>query len=154
MYFYHLTQSALDVALYTLLEKSLGQGWRVGLRAMRDDTLERLDTQLWILRDDGFLPHGVAGGAYDGDQPILLTTSQDMPANAPDCIIAIEGAPLSPDEISTLSRAMIVFDGHDEAAVQTARAQWKTITAAGIEARYWAQTDGRWEQKAQHPKPG
>ncbi len=48
----------------------------------------------------------------------------------------------------------ILFDGHDPAAVEAARDQWRTITGANLAAVYWAQGDGgRWE-KRHEAKPG
>jgi DNA polymerase IIIc chi subunit len=55
---------------------------------------------------------------------------------------------------------MILFDGHDPGAVQAAREQWKTLTGAGLAAKYWSEESGRWEMKAegarlafQHQRP-
>jgi len=58
-------------------------------------------------------------------------------------------AGIAPEEISGLERAWILFDGHDDAAVQTARAQWKTLAEAGCAAQYWSEESGRWEKKAE-----
>ena len=60
VYFYHLTREPLDRVLPMLLERSLAQGWRVAVRGTDRGQLERLDEQLWL--DEGFLPHGLAGG--------------------------------------------------------------------------------------------
>ncbi|MBY6200592.1 DNA polymerase III subunit chi [Maritalea mobilis] len=148
-FFYHLTRQPLDVTLRSLLEKSLQQGWRVAVRGRTDDMLERLDAQLWLgPSGDEFLPHGRSGGPHDADQPILLTTAEAA-ANQPDCLVSVEGAAVSAPEVAALSRVMILFDGHDPAAVQTAREQWKSLTDAGAEAKYWSEESGRWEMKAQ-----
>ncbi len=45
--------------------------------------------------------------------------------------------------------AASLFDGHDEAALQTAREQWKALTGAGCAAKYWSEASGRWEMKAE-----
>ena len=148
VFFYHLTHSALEATLRQLLEKSLAQGWRVALRGVDPARLDRLDTALWQGPVDGFLPHGRAGGAHDALQPVLLTTEAVAP-NRPDCVVSIDGAPVTPDEIAALARAMIVFDGHDGAALSTARAQWKALTGAGIKAKYWSEESGRWAMKAE-----
>ncbi len=148
VYFYHLTRAPLETTLRVLLEKSLAQGWRVAVRGQSDAMMDRLDEQLWLRPEDGFLPHGRPGGAHDADQPILLTTMRAA-ANTPACVISVEGATISPDEIAPLQRAMILFDGHDESAVQTARGQWKTITDAGFAAQYWSEAAGKWEKKAE-----
>lgn len=148
VYFYHLTRAPLEATLRLLLEKSLSQGWRVAVRGRSDALLDRLDERLWLHPEESFLPHGRAGGPHDAQQPVLLTTATTAP-NTPDCVISVEGADLSAPEIATLTRAMILFDGNDEMAVEAARAQWKALTTAGAGAKYWSEADGRWEMKAE-----
>jgi len=148
VFFYHLTQSPLEGTLRQLLEKSLAQGWRVVVRGPDAARLDRLDAALWLGPEDGFLPHGRTGGPHDPQQPVLLTTEQTAP-NRPDCVVSVEGAPITAEEMGALARAMIVFDGHDDAALSTARAQWKALTGAGIKAKYWSEESGRWAMKAE-----
>jgi DNA polymerase-3 subunit chi len=144
-YFYHLTRQPLEVTLRVLLEKSLAQPWRVAVRGRTDALLDRLDEALWL--GDGFLPHGRAGGPHDADQPVLLTTGQA--GNAPECLVSVEGAEVRADEVASLARAMILFDGHDDGAKETARAQWRSLTGAGIAAKYWSEESGRWQMAAE-----
>jgi DNA polymerase-3 subunit chi len=148
VYFYHLTRAPLEVTLAALLGKSLAQGWRVAVRGRTEALLDRLDEQLWLTPEDGFLPHGRAGGPHDARQPVLLTTAATAP-NTPDCVISVEGAEIAAGEAATLARAMILFDGHDQGALQTAREQWKTLKAQGASAQYWSEESGRWEKKAE-----
>lgn len=148
VYFYHLTRAPLEVTLRVLLEKSLAAGWRVAVRGRSPELLERLDEQLWLQPEDGFLPHGLAGGPHDADQPVLLTTQQAAP-NGANALISVEGADLSAEEIAPLSRAMVLFDGHDAGAVEAARAQWRSLTGAGLKAKYWSEESGKWEMKAE-----
>lgn len=146
-FFYHLTASPMEDTVSMLLGKCLGAGWRVAVRGTRDETLARLDERLWTHPPDWFLPHGLAGGPHDADQPVLLTTGADRP-NAAACVISIDGAEVAPDEVTALERVCILFDGHDNAALTQARGQWKALTSAGCGAQYWAQEDGRWTKKA------
>lgn len=146
--FYHLTRRPLEATLPMLLEKSLTAGWPVVVRGTSAERLAWLDEKLWLGREDGFLPHGLAGGPYDADQPILLTTAPDL-ANAARCLMCIDGAEVAPDEAGTLERVCILFDGHDDDAVAHARAQWSALTAAGVAAQYWSEESGRWEKKAE-----
>lgn len=147
--FYHLTRQPVDVTLSMLLEKSLDRGWRVVVRGGDPDRLAWLDDRLWAGPDDGFLPHGLAGGPHDAAQPVLLTTALEMP-NDPACIMAVDGAPISPEEVAQLERVCILFDGHDGAAVQAAREQWIALTGAGVKAQYWSEESGRWAMKAEN----
>ncbi|AJE47371.1 DNA polymerase III subunit chi [Celeribacter indicus] len=148
VFFYHLTRNPLAATLATLAEKSLAAGWRVEVRGRSEEMLRGLDAALWTR--EGFLPHGLAGGPHDADQPILLTTAPG--GNGAACVMSVGGAEIAPDELAGLSRACILFDGHDPEAVQQARGQWTALTAAGIEAQYWSEESGRWEKKAESRK--
>lgn len=145
-YFYHLTRSPLEVTLPMLLGKALGAGWRVAVRGTDAARLDWLDDKLWL--DDGFLPHGRAGGEFDAEQPVLLTTDTSAP-NGAVCVMAVDGAEIGADEVNALDRVCILFDGNDGDAVQAARDQWKTLTGAGCAAQYWSQEGGGWEKKAE-----
>lgn len=147
VYFYHMTQTPLEATLPALLEKSLAAGWRVLVRGTRAAELERLDELLWLRPEDGFLPHGLAGDQRDADQPVLLGI--DTPLAGRDALICVDGARVDPAEVSDLTRASLLFDGGDAAAVDAARAQWRAVTAAGVSAQYWSQESGRWEKKAE-----
>jgi DNA polymerase-3 subunit chi len=46
-------------------------------------------------------------------------------------------------------RIVLLFNGDDPDAVDTARARWNETKAAGIEATYWQVDEkGRWRQQA------
>jgi DNA polymerase-3 subunit chi len=147
-YFYHLTRNPVELTLRMLLEKSRAAGWSVVVRGTDLAFLTRLDEKLWLEPDDSFLPHGLAGGEHDADQPILLTTGQDVP-NGAECLISVSGADVSEQEVAGFERVCILFDGHDDAALNHARGQWKTLTDAGASAVYWSEESGRWEKKAE-----
>ena len=146
VYFYHLTRRSVADALGPLLDRSLRQGWRVAVRGTDADRLDLLDEALWLGPKDGFLPHGRAGGPHDARQPILLTTEAAAP-NAPHCVVAVDGAALEADEVRGLERAAVVFEAADDMAMRWARGRWKTLTEAGVGARYWSEESGRWQEK-------
>jgi len=148
VYFYHLTSASLEQTLPMLLEKSRAAGWTVEVRGRSEDAMKRLDAALWSGPPEGFLPHGVAGGDQDADQPILLTFG-GAATNSPACVMSVHGAELSADDVQSRERCCILFDGYDEEAVAHARTQWKALTAEGCAAQYWAQDDGRWIKKAE-----
>lgn len=143
--FYHLTRSPAEALLPVLIGKSLQAGWRVELRATGRDRLERLDERLW--QGDGFLPHGLAGGPHDARQPVLMTVAGRAAANAPACLMALDGAEVGAAECAGLERACILFDGNDPAATDRARQQWRVLTGAGVTAEYWSEEGGGWERK-------
>lgn len=148
VYFYHLTRRPMLDTLRMLAGKSRDNGWNVVVRGTDAGVLAQVDTALWTTPEDSFLPHGIAGGEYDADQPILLTTGNDIPNNAA-CLICINGAGPLDDEPSQLERVCILFDGNDDAALNHARGQWKAIKDAGQSAQYWSEESGKWEKKAE-----
>ncbi len=145
-YFYHLTRNPVEATLMTLLARCLSQTWRVAVRGGDAERLARLDAALWGGPGDAFLPHGIAGGAHDARQPILLTTGAAV--NAPDCLMAVDGAEVAAAEVAEMTRVCILFDGMDGTVVARARAQWTTLTEAGCGARYWSEETGKWAEKA------
>lgn len=145
--FYHVTQSPVEEVLGTLLSRALGQDWRVELRGASAERMDWLDQKLWLGPEEGFLPHGLAGGPHDALQPVLLTTKAQ--AEGRQAVMAVEGAEVSAAEVAGCERVWILFDGHDEAAVARARVQWKALTEAGASAQYWSEESGRWEKKAE-----
>ena len=145
-YFYHLTRTPVEATLPALLERALGAGWRVEVRGVEPGFMDWLDRELWLKPEEGFLPHGREGGAHDADQPVLLTTAR---AGGRACLMTLQGAEVSAEEVKEAERVCILFDGHDGAAVDHARSQWKNLTAAGCSAQYWSQESGRWEKKAE-----
>lgn len=147
-YFYHLTRAPLEATLPMLLGKAREAGWRVAVRGTDAERMAWLDDKLWLGPEDQFSPHGLAGGEFDADQPVLLTTGTAMP-NGASCLMAIDGAGVEPAEVAALERVCILFDGNDEAAVEAARAQWKALTGQGCAAQYWSEAGGRWEKKAE-----
>jgi DNA polymerase-3 subunit chi len=146
--FFHLMQSAPADTLVINAPRALAQGWRVMVRGTDPAALDRLDQALWLKGgDDGFLPHGMAGGPQDADQPVLLGTG--APVNGAKVLALVDGATASDAEITTMERVWVLFDGNDPDRLAAARAQWKAMTGAGHAAQYWSEESGRWEKKAE-----
>lgn len=147
-YFYHLTQRPLEATLPVLIDRALGQGWRVAVRGREAARMEWLDQKLWLAPEEGFLPHGLVGGPHDAHQPVLLTTGSEIPNDAV-CLMSVDGAEVTPEETASFERVCVIFDGADAAAVDHARIQWRQLTEAGISAQYWSEESGKWEKKAE-----
>ena len=144
--FYHLTEKTLEDALPPLLEKSLERGWRVAVQMQSAELMEALDTLLWTYREDSFLPHGTDDGDHVDQQSILLTTTAENLNSATVRFLLETAAPI---EVETYTRMVFMFDGHDNAQLDAARAQWKVLKAAGHVLTYWQQdANGRWQKKA------
>ena len=153
VFFYHLTRSTLETTLPMLLTKSLQAGWHVVVRGRDKGRLEWLDQTLWKGNEEAFLPHGIAGGAHDALQPILLTTEANVPNNA-QCLMSVDGAEVEEGELAGFERVCVLFDGNDPDALDHAREQWKSLTKSGAVAQYWSEAGGRWEKKAESGAQG
>jgi DNA polymerase-3 subunit chi len=141
--FYQLAGTPAEQVIGTLAEKVLDSDGRLLIVAEDEAYLARLDRILWDQGGTSFLPHGIAGGADDARQPILLSTSPDAPNQARNMLIA-DGqwreAALSYD------RSFYLFD---EATLEGARLAWKLLAGReGVERRYWAREGGKWVKKA------
>ncbi|WP_300030805.1 DNA polymerase III subunit chi [uncultured Roseobacter sp.] len=147
--FYHLTRHPLEQTLSMLLGKAGEAGWRVLVRGTDAARMEWLDQQLWQGPQESFLAHGLAGGAHDSAQPVLLSIGDAPGANDPSCLMTVDGAAVTPEEVAVLTRVCVLFDGNDPGAVDVARGQWKTLKDAGVSAQYWSEESGRWEKKAE-----
>lgn len=145
VWFYHLERTGPEQALPELLEKTLARGWRAVVRSPDPGRLEHFDRRLWTYRDDSFLPHGMAGEAASGRQPILLTTEIGNP-NGAQALFLLDGA--EPGPLDGWERCVILLDGRDEAAVTAARARWRELKGSGVEVSYWKQTEtGGWSKQ-------
>ncbi|GAA4719466.1 DNA polymerase III subunit chi [Sphingomonas lutea] len=140
--FYQLGATPPEQVIASIAEKLLTQDGRLIIVAEDEGTLSRLDRLLWDQGAASFLPHGIAGGADDARQPILLTTTPDAPNLARNILIA-DGqwreASLAYDR---------VFYLFDDATLEGARLAWKLLSGReGVERRYWANESGKWVKK-------
>jgi DNA polymerase-3 subunit chi len=147
MLFYHMKGQTPEQVLPALLQKSLERGWRVVVQASSDERVEALDAHLWTWRDDAFLPHGTWRDSEAAEQPIVLTINEENP-NGATVRFLVDGASLA-GEASGYERIVLLFDGEDPDAVETARTRWSEAKAAGVEVTYWRADDhGRWQRQA------
>jgi DNA polymerase-3 subunit chi len=147
--FYHLDRRALDDALPPLIEKTLERGWRALVRVDSAERADALDTRLWTF-NDGFLPHAQQGDGDPARQPVLITMEEGN-ANRADVLFLVGGA--SPPDwnggaAKAFARIVLMFDGRDPGAVDSARTCWKNAKTAGHEVTYWKESPtGKWEKQ-------
>ena len=140
--FYQLAGTPAEQVIATLAEKVLEADGRLLIVAEDEAQLVRLDRQLWDQGATSFLPHGVAGGAEDARQPILLSTSPDAPNQARNLLIA-DG--LWREAALTYDRSFYLFE---DDTLADARLAWKLLAGReGVERRYWAREAGKWVKK-------
>ncbi|MBN9670013.1 DNA polymerase III subunit chi [Roseibium aggregatum] len=144
--FYHLLHKPLETALPQLLLKCLERDWKVVVQTGTEERCNALDAHLWTFADDSFLPHGTKADGFAEHQPIYLTAEPDNP-NAADVRFLVDRA--APPPLGEYKRAIYMFDGNDQEAVQEARVRWKEAKDEGFDIAYWQQTQtGGWERKA------
>ncbi|AII87310.1 putative DNA polymerase III chi subunit, HolC [Planktomarina temperata RCA23] len=137
----------MDQALRPLLSKCLANGWRVVIRGREAAEIQQLDDDLWQGPAEEFLPHGLAGAAQEADQPVLLALEGHEAPH--DCLMCIGGSAVTADEVLSSKRVCILFQDDNGQHMQNARAQWKSLTEAGIAAKYWSQAQGNWALQAE-----
>jgi DNA polymerase-3 subunit chi len=141
--FYQLAGAPAEPVIAGIAEKVLAADGRLLIVAEDEPFLARLDRLLWDQVANSFLPHGIAGGAEDARQPILLSTSPDAPNQARNMLIA-DGA--WREAALTYERSFYLFD---DSTLEGARLAWKLLAGReGVERRYWAHEGGRWVKKA------
>ncbi|MBA3666123.1 MAG: DNA polymerase III subunit chi [Sphingomonas sp.] len=141
--FYQLGAAPPEGIIATLAGKLLEDGQRLLIVAADDALLARLDRMLWDQGAASFLPHGLAGGADDAAQPVLLSTGTDAPNLARNMLIA-DGE--WRDAALGYDRAFFLFD---DPTLEAARLAWKLLSGReGVERNYWALDAGRWTKKA------
>lgn len=143
--FYHLTKRPLDVVLPRLLEKATAKGHRIVIRSSDAARLKQLDQQLWTYDEGSFLPHALDTSDYREQQPILLTSSQEVP-NGADVLVLIDG--VLPDDLERFARVLYLFEEADSAALAAARSNWTGLKhRQGLTRSYWQQDDrGGWKK--------
>ena len=149
--FYHLERAGLDDVLPGLLERTRERGWKALVRVSSKERAEALDNHLWTYKEDSFLAHALERDQRANEQPILVTTKKGNP-NTADVIFFADGATpeaWSDPELSAYKRVVLLFDGRDPLALDSAREQWKQARASGLDITYWQQSDtGKWEKRA------
>ena len=140
--FYQLAGIPAEQVIGSIAEKILDGDGRLLIVAEDEAYLVKLDRLMWDHGASSFLPHGVAGGADDARQPILLSASPDAPNQARNLLIA-DG--IWREAALTYDRSFYLFD---EARLEGARLAWKLLAGRdGVERRYWAREGGKWVSK-------
>lgn len=130
--FYQLAGISAGQVIASISEKVLEGDGRLLIVAEDEAYLAKLDRMLWDQGAASFLPHGIAGGADDARQPILLSTSPDAPNQARNMLIA-DGA--WREAALTYDRSFYLFD---DDTLEGARLAWKLLSGReGVERRYW-----------------
>ncbi|MEQ7872617.1 DNA polymerase III subunit chi [Sphingomonas sp. ASV193] len=133
--------ASADAVIASIAGRLLGEGQRLVVVHADEGERARLDRQLWDQGAASFVPHGVAGGADDSRQPVLITGGSDAPNGARNLLIA-DGE--WRESALSYDRAFFLFDAD---GVAEARLAWKLLSGRDAERHYWAHEDGRWVEK-------
>ena len=145
VFFYHLTQTRLEVALPKILERALSADWSVELRIGMEADVESISDAIWKGPDESFLPHCSADNDKLHDYPIVLNKSPLSEVR--DCLIVIDQAELQENEMEKFKRVCLLFDSNNEIELKNARETWKSLSDAGLKTSYWAEDNGKWTKK-------
>ena len=136
--FYQLSQTPVEGALPALAVKMREAGARVLVVSADAAQLSRISDALWAVKDN-FLAHGMAGGAHDARQPILLAGTLDA-ANDARFLALADGRWRAGAE--AFERVFMLFDG---STIDDARATWRSLDGLdGLIRKYWRQEGKGW----------
>jgi DNA polymerase III subunit chi len=146
VWFFHLDKQPLEHVLPRIVASSLQRGWQMVVETAVPERIAKLSEMLWASEDVAFLPHGFEGEAHPDRQPVWLTGSNENPNNATVRVL-LDGAKLG--DISAMKRAVLMFDGNDQQALESARQEWKRQKTDGHSVSYWKQDEnGKWIDQA------
>ena len=145
VYFYHLTQTRLEVALPKILERALSADWSVELRIGIKAEEEPISDAIWKGPDESFLPHCSQDNDKLHDYPIVL--SKSPLSEVRDCLIVVDQAEFQENEVEKFKRVCLLFDSKNEIELANARKTWKSLSDAGLKTSYWAENNGKWTKK-------
>lgn len=147
VWFYQLQRRRLEQVLPNLVERVLARGWRAAIQVATEERLAALDDLLWTYTEDSFLPHGAARDGDPDSQPVWLTLGPDN-SNGAQMRFLLEGVEAAPFLNQGYERLIVLFDGRDEAMLDSARNQWKALRQQEASLSYWAETEeGGWRKQ-------
>ena len=140
--FYQLGEMPVESVLPALAAKMREAAAKVLVVSADDAQLARISEALWAPKGT-FLAHGLAGGADDARQPILLSNTLQA-ANDARFLTLADGQWRSGAE--TFDRVFLLFDN---STIDDARATWRSLDALeNVERNYWRQEGNGWVQAA------
>ena len=57
VFFYHLTNTTLEIALPKILERALSEKWSIEIRTSANTNLDKISNAIWRGPEESFLPH-------------------------------------------------------------------------------------------------
>ena len=145
IFFYHLTQTRLEVALPKILERALSADWSIELRTGVEANLDAISDAIWKGPDESFLPHCFQDNDNLRENPIVISKSPLLEIR--DCLVVVERAEVTKNEVGKFKRVCLLFDSKNEVELTSASECWKSLSGAGLKTVYWAEDRGQWKKK-------
>ena len=138
--FYQLTRDPAELVVPLLARSTLGAGERLLVVSDEPAQLGRISAALWQRVPDSFLAHGLAGGAHDARQPVLLGPAPD-PVNGARYLALADGRWR---DVGGMTRVFLLFAPE---RIDDARGTWRLLgQREGVERHYWRQDGGKWRE--------
>ena len=145
VFFYHLTNTTLEIALPKILERALSAEWSIEIRTNANTNLDEISNAIWRGAEESFLPHCLEDDEDLQDYPIVLCKSPLKEWR--DCLIVVDQADLKENEVKNYKRVCLIFDATIEVELSKAKKSWKMLSEEGINTAYWVEDKGRWVKK-------
>ena len=146
--FYHLQYSSAPTAVVRLVQKAADRKLPTLLLCQNEDMVKEVDELLWTFSTDAFIPHATDQDALTDQQPVLISSHHELPANHAELLV-IQGRTAALDEayLKHFNKVMDVFDGSNDNDVAEARKRWAHYKKQGYTMTYWKQNQkGGWQQ--------
>ena len=136
-------------ALPGLVQKCLGQKWKVVIQCESEQTRDDLNSFLWLYEKNSFLPHGTEADGFSSKQPIYLTCINENPNGAKAKIAFGKVAVDEIDSISEFDRYMVIIDSKDRESVIVTGEFFQKLSKSGYQVKYQQQnSNGGWSERA------
>lgn len=145
VWFYHLSQMALERVLPDLCEKVIERGWKAFLHCENDTQMALLSNALWGQKPLSFIAHGLQSAEFSTLQPILLGAEIEQ---AQQRDVYLSACAQQWPDLSGYVRAILIFKDQDSGHLDWARKAWGQLKAEGHALSYWQQDEnGKWFKK-------
>lgn len=127
--FIKLKTKSIERELFERLEDELAKGRRALVCVATEEEMNSLDTALWAVDANSFLPHSTTTGRHLSEQPVLLSVSAYAPNNAKTLFI-LPGATIN--NLENFDETFVLFDERRANQVEAARTLWQSLKNKGV----------------------
>ena len=141
---YILQKSPWQKAFPKLLEQVVSRNNRIHVFCDDENFMKECDDLLWTFEQLAFLTHANANDPLPMEQPILLSTAEDILNKAN--ILAITGAKL-PSNAKVFDKIILMVQEDDRIAYDKVKTHIKGLESQAIKCNFFKQSaTGSWER--------